>query len=173
MTSLQSVFALVAMVTLFSAGMVVSIRKMMHAALFLVLTLMGVAFMFATLGSGFFAIVQVLVYIGSIAILIIFAVMLTRNVMDPELPGSNRGWWFFIPVAVLIFAGIVAILSSWSAFSTVRDLSTFPGENILEFGKTLTDPNGFVIPFEIASILLVAAMVGAIYVAMDRRGGQG
>ncbi len=66
MTTLQVIFLMVAFGTLFSAGMVVSLRKMMHAALFLVLTLMGVAFMFSTLGSSFFAIVQVLVYIGSI-----------------------------------------------------------------------------------------------------------
>ncbi len=173
MTPSQIVFLLVAAATLFSAGMVVSIRRIMHAALFLVLALMGVAFMFATLGSGFFAIVQVLVYIGSIAILIIFAAMLTRNVMDAEVAGLNRGWWFFAPLALLIFAGIVLVLSSWSAFAALRDLSSAGGENILEFGKALTDPNGFVIPFEVASVLLVAALVGAIYIAMERRGGRG
>ncbi|NPV75831.1 MAG: hypothetical protein HPY59_05575 [Anaerolineae bacterium] len=173
MTPLQIVFLLVAAITLFSAVMVVSIRGMMHAALFLVLTLMGVAFMFATLGSRFFAIIQILVYIGSIAILIIFAVMLTRNIMDAEVASLNRGWWFFAPLALLIFASIVLVLSSWSAFATLRDLSSTSGENILEFGKALTDPNGFVIPFEVASVLLVAAMVGAVYIAMERRGGRG
>ena len=173
MTPLQIVFLLVAAATLFSAGMVVSIRRMMHAALFLVLALMGVAFMFATLGSGFFAIIQVLVYIGSIAILIIFAVMLTRNVMDAESAGLNRGWQLLAPLALLIFASIVLVLSSWSAFTVLRDLSGAGSENILEFGKAITDPNGFMIPFEAASVLLVAALVGAVYIAMERRGGRG
>ncbi|MCC6147282.1 MAG: NADH-quinone oxidoreductase subunit J [Anaerolineaceae bacterium] len=173
MTSLQIVFLVVAAVTLFSAGMVVSARKLMHAALFLVLTLMGVAFMFAMLGSGFFAVIQVLVYIGSIAILIIFAVMLTRNMMDSEAEASNRGWQILAPLSLLIFAGIITILSSWHAFTSVRDLSGTAGEDVVALGKALTDPNGFAIPFELASILLVAALAGAIYVAMERKGGRG
>lgn len=172
MTPLQLVFLAVAAVTLFSAVMVVSIRRMMHAALFLILALMGVAFMFAILGSGFFAIVQVLVYIGAIAILILFAVMLTRNIMDAGKSETNRGWWLVIPLAILIFAAITVILSSWSAFSTIHELQMASGETIIQLGKAFTDPGGYVIPFEVASVLLVAALVGAIYVAMERRGGH-
>lgn len=79
MTPIQIIFLIVALLTLGASVMVVSARRMMHAALWLILTLLGVAVMFATLESGFFTIVQVVVYIGAIAILILFAVMLTRR----------------------------------------------------------------------------------------------
>jgi NADH-quinone oxidoreductase subunit J len=79
MTPIQIVFLLVAAATLISAVMVVSARRIMHAALWLVLSLLGVAIIFVTLETSFFAVVQVIVYIGAIATLIIFAVMLTRR----------------------------------------------------------------------------------------------
>lgn len=92
MTTLQIVFLIIAAITLVSACLVVMTRKIMHAALWLVLSLMGVAMVYATLQSGFYAVVQVLVYIGAISTLIIFAVMMTRNVMEDVGPQSNRGW---------------------------------------------------------------------------------
>ncbi len=85
----QVIFILVAAVTLFSAVMVVSVRRMMHAALWLIVTLLGVAVLFVLLQAGFFAVVQVLIYIGAIAILIIFAVMLTRQVMSEKFPPTQ------------------------------------------------------------------------------------
>ena len=92
MSAAQVIFILVAAVTLFSAVMVVSVRRMMHAALWLIVTLLGVAVLFVLLQAGFFAVVQVLIYIGAISILIIFAVMLTRQVMSEKAPQLNRGW---------------------------------------------------------------------------------
>ncbi len=89
-TSLQVLFLAVAAVTLFSALMVVTTRKIMHAAMWLVLTLLGVAILFALLESRFFVVVQVIVYIGAIAILIIFAVMLTRRVMQETNHRSTK-----------------------------------------------------------------------------------
>jgi NADH-quinone oxidoreductase subunit J len=141
----------------------------MHAALWLVVTLFGVAAAFATLEAGFFAVIQVAVYIGAIAILIIFAVMLTRRTLEDDRTGLNRGW----PVALLASAGtlggLVFLLSRWSGFSTPARALPEGGENIAALGMALTAPAGFVVPFEVASLLLVAALVGAIYVAGDQR----
>ena len=81
---IQIFFLIVALITLVSAVMVVTVRRMMHAALWLILSLFGVALFFAMLDSAFFAVVQLIVYIGAIAILVIFAVMLTRRVMDDQ-----------------------------------------------------------------------------------------
>ncbi|TLN01404.1 NADH-quinone oxidoreductase subunit J, partial [bacterium] len=118
MTSLQIIFLLIAAITLISAGMVVMTRRIMHAALWLVLTLMGVAVLFATLQSGFYAVVQVLVYIGAISTLIIFAVMMTRHVMEDVGPQSNRGWGLALVFTVALFAGISGVLLSWDGMQT-------------------------------------------------------
>ena len=113
MTALQIIFLFVAAITLASAAMVVSARRMMHAALWLVLALAGVAVIFAMLDAGFFAVVQVLVYIGAIAILIIFAIMLTRRAWEDVGPQLNRGWWLAALAAVGVFAGLAVVIVSW------------------------------------------------------------
>lgn len=167
MTPLQIVFLIIAGVTLASAVMVVSARRMMHAALWLVLTLFGVAALFATLESGFFTIVQVVIYVGAIAILIIFAVMLTRrNVQEENVPANRFAWLAAIGAAGL-FAGLVFVLSGWQNFSAVRP--EIAGENIAELGQALVSPDGFVIPFEVASVMLIGALIGAIYVAGEKK----
>lgn len=172
MTAMQITFLMVSAVTLVSAVLVVSVRKMMHAALWLVLTLLGVAVLFALLESRFFTVVQVLVYIGSIAILIIFAVMLTQKVMVDTGPQVNRNFWLAALVSFGSFAGIVAALAQWPAFSTAQRVVPAGGEDLVALGKALVDPNGYVIPFEIASVLLLAALTGAIYIAVERKGVQ-
>src|SRR3970282_1539349 len=93
MTGEQIIFLIVGAATLLSALMVVTSRDLVHAALWLVATLFGVAIIYTLLNAGFLAVVQVVVYIGAIAILFIFAVMLTRRQMSETGPGVNRGWW--------------------------------------------------------------------------------
>src|SRR5574342_928495 len=105
MTGEQIIFILVALFTLGSGFMVVTTRNLVHAALWLVSTLFGVAVTFALLSASFLAVVQVVVYIGAIAILFIFAVMLTRKDMRDKGPQMNRNWWFGVLLAVLTFGG--------------------------------------------------------------------
>lgn len=168
MTSMQILFLVVAGVTLISACMVVMTRRIMHAALWLVLTLLGVAVLFATLQSGFYAVVQVLVYIGAISTLIIFAVMMTRNVMEDVGPQSNRGWGLALIFSAALFAGISGVLLSWDGMHTaLMELPAVNGENIQKFGLSLVDPMGYLIPFEVASVLLLAALVAAIFLTGD------
>lgn len=169
MSGLQIIFIIVAAVTLFSALMVVASRKMMHSALWLVLALLGVAMMFATLQAGFFAVVQLLVYIGAISILIIFTLMLTRKVMDDENPQVIKGWWLPALMAVLLFGLTVGFLATWDDFNAMLNELPAGSENIAGLGMALVDPAGYVIPFEVASVLLIAALVGAIYIAVERK----
>lgn len=170
MTALQIVFLVVAALTLVSAGMVVSARRMMHAALWLVLTLLGVAVLFATLESGFFTVVQLVIYIGAIAILIIFSVMLTRrDLQEEEGPRLNRFAWMSGVAAAAVFSGLVAALGAWQQFNAARP--QFAGEDVAELGKALVSPDGYVLPFEVASVLLIGALIGAIYVASEQRKG--
>jgi NADH-quinone oxidoreductase subunit J len=172
-TPLQIVFILVSLVTILSAIFVVSLRKIFHAALWLIVTLMGVAIIFALLEASFFAAVQILVYIGAIAIILIFAIMLTRNIMSDEEMQINRSWGI-VMLLVLIFAVIfISQLSSSAVISTTLVPLEFQGqESIIAFGEGLLDPAGYALPFELASLLLLGALVGGVYIAMDKKGGE-
>jgi NADH-quinone oxidoreductase subunit J len=169
---IQIFFLIVAAITLVSAVMVVTVRRMMHAALWLVLSLFGVALLFGLLDAGFFAMVQVIVYIGAIAILVIFAVMLTRHVMDEQVRQTTRNWWAALVAVVILFAGIAGVANSWIHFQVGPGLR--PDDQIItQFGEALVNPAQYAIPFEVASVLLLAAMIGAIYIAVERKGGKG
>lgn len=170
MTPLQIIFLVVSTLTLFAALMVVTSRNMMHAALWLVLALMGAAILFALLEARFFVVVQLLVYIGAIAILIIVGVMLTRQIASDPGPQVNPGWWAAALASGALMVGAVWVLSTWDGFHTLQRAATSGGEDIRELGLALTDPSGFLIVFELASILLLAAMVGAIFIAGRGRG---
>ncbi len=117
MTAEQIIFLVVALFTLGSGFMVVTTRNLVHAALWLVSTLFGVAVTYALLNASFLAVVQVVVYIGAIAILFIFAVMLTRKDMRDQGPQMNRNWWVGALLAVLTFGGLFFLLQSWSGMS--------------------------------------------------------
>ncbi len=170
MSGLQIIFLVIGALTLVSAVLVVSGRRIMHAALWLIMALFGVAAMFATLEAGFFAAVQVAVYIGAIAILIIFAVMLTRRSMEDTGPQVNPNWWFAAVLSAGTLMGLVLLLSRWSGLNTLSKALPAEGENLVSLGKALVSPSGYLVPFEVASILLVAALIGAIYVAGEPKG---
>jgi len=169
MTGEQIIFILVALFTLGSGFMVVTTRNLVHAAFWLVSTLFGVAVTFALLNATFLAVVQVVVYIGAIAILFIFAVMLTRKDMRDQGPQMNPGWWFGALIAVLAFAGLFFLLQGWSGLSATAADIPEGFDAISELGTVLVSPDAYVLPFEVASVLLVAALVGAVYVAFNRK----
>ena len=169
MTGEQIIFLIVGAATLLSGLMVVTTRNLIHAALWLVATLFGVAIVYTLLNAGFIAVVQVVVYIGAIAILFIFAVMLTRKEMRDQGAQANSNWWAGALVAIATFAGLAFLLQSWSGFSkTAADIpSGF--DAISQLGDALTSPAGYVLPFEVASVLLLAALVGAVYLAFNKK----
>jgi NADH-quinone oxidoreductase subunit J len=168
MTVEQIVFLITGVFTLLSGLMVVTTRNLVHAALWLVSTLFGVAVIYALLNASFIVVVQVVVYIGAIAILFIFAVMLTRKDMRDSGPQHNKNWWAGAFVAVATFAGLAFLLQSWSGFS--KTASAFPEfDAVGALGDALVRPDMFVLPFEVASVLLLAAMVGAVYVAFNKK----
>jgi NADH-quinone oxidoreductase subunit J len=169
MTGTQLVFIVIGLVTLIAALGVVTTRNMVHAALFLIVTLFGVAVMYVLLSAGFFAVVQVVIYIGAISILFIFAVMLTRNIGATDQSAINRGWLLALFLSLVLFVGVFLALQPWSGFTTLAPPLANNAPTIQELGMALVSANGYVIPFEIASVLLVAAMVGAIYVAWGRK----
>jgi NADH-quinone oxidoreductase subunit J len=143
-----------------SALMVAAVRNLLHAVLFLVLSFVGVAGLYITLSADFVAMVQVLIYAGAIAVLMLFAIMLT-----PRAARDNADGIFWAPALVL--AGLVATTISLIATRTewaVSDRGPF-SQTASVIGEALLDP--FVLPFEIASVVLVAAMIGAIVIVRE------
>jgi NADH-quinone oxidoreductase subunit J len=169
MTVEQIIFLIVGAVILFAGLMVVTVRDLVHAALWLIVTLFGVAVLYALLNASFLAVVQVVVYIGAIAILFIFAVMLTRRQAADTGASVNKNWWAGALIAVVTFAGLAFMLQSWSGFS--KQAATIPSgfDAVNQLGDALTSPMGYVLPFEVASVLLLAALVGAVYLAFNKK----
>lgn len=166
MTPEQIFFLLAGLFTLTSAIMVVVSPKLVHAALWLIVTLAGIAALFVLLEAGFLAVVQVAIYIDAIAILIIITVMLTRRVMRETDPQVNRNWLLAGVASAVLFAALMAVLSQLPGIQEGAALTVVDQEITLKsLGRGLVDVNQFVLPFEVASILLVAAMIGAIVVS--------
>lgn len=172
MTPIQAVFLFTAAGILWSAYMVVNRRNLVHAALYLVITLFGVAVLFVLLEAGFLAVIQILVYIGAIAILMIFAVMLTRGDVDnlPEPNNANSSWVAML--ALLFFSSLVLLLSQWPAIANVSPAIDASRDTVVELGTALVSPQAFVIPFELASVLLLAALIGALVIARPQKKDQ-
>ena len=165
MSGVEIVFLIVALITLYAALEVVTTNNMIHAALWLIVTLLGVAAMFVLLNAPFLAVVQVMIYIGAIAILMIFAIMLTRGVGKAEENQVNKNWPIAALFGFLMFAGLAYML-----ITSGRGTSTMPfledsSATIAELGKALVSPEAYVLPFELASVLLLAALIGAIVIA--------
>ena len=131
------------------------------------------AILYAGLNAGFLAVVQVVVYIGAIAILFIFAVMLTRRDMRDQGPQHNRGWWLAAAVSTLTLRALVWILGGWPGGSRVAEAMPADFDAVGLLGEALISPDAFVLPFEVASVLLVTALIGAVYAAFTRPSGEG
>jgi NADH-quinone oxidoreductase subunit J len=110
-----------------------------------------------------------LIYVGAIAILIIFAVMLTQRSLENQGKQLNASTLVTLIVILIIFSGLVLSIRQWMPiFGTASPL---PVEHLDlgNLGLALTDPQGFALPFEVTSILLLAAMIGSIYIAYERK----
>jgi NADH-quinone oxidoreductase subunit J len=165
MTAEQIIFLLIGALILVSAFKVVTSGKLMHAALWLVAALFGVAVLYAILQASFLAVVQVVIYIGAIAILFIFADMLTRKEIRDQVPQNRPNWGVPALLGLLILAGLVfIIINQPNVFRTAQALPDGL-DTIRALGTALVSPNAYVLPFEVASVLLLAALVGAVFIA--------
>ncbi len=165
MTGPQIAFLIISALTVASALLVVTGRNLVRSALWLVVTLFMVAAVFTTLEANFMAVVQIVVYIGAIAILILFAVMLTRKVMNDTQPQTNSNWWMGAIVSGVIFVGILLMILSVDM--PARPADDVSGQ-IVGLGNAFVSPDAFILPFEVASVLLIAALIGGIAIAMPR-----
>lgn len=163
-------FGILTLLTVGGALAVVIDRNLFHSALWLLLSLFGVAGLFVLLNAPFLAAVQVLVYMGAIVILIIFAIMLTRRMMGISETVNNQ-WWVGAIVAIIAFLVIAFVLAQAGTGAhplLVREpLTTLSGRTVTDLGIALVDPNQYGLPFELASLLLTGAMIGAIVIARE------
>lgn len=158
-------FILVAALTFGAALMVVTVRNLVHAALWLIVTLAGIAILFVFLSAGFLAVAQVVIYIGAISILMIFAIMLTRNVAKEQEQQLNSHWFGALIVSVGLFGILVVLLSQLSDIGMTAPVLPDGYDALKLLGVALVAPNGYLLPFELASVLLLAALIGSIVVA--------
>ncbi len=164
------VFWILAFVSVVSAILVVSLKNIFHCALFLILCLFSVAGIYILLHAEFLAAAQVLIYVGAVAILMIFAIMLTSNLASAAIRQSNEN------VLVSAFVSIVFAFAMFIMLGGTRSIwheikpAVAGGQteyNILYLGKLLMTK--YVLPFEVVSVLLLAAMIGAIVLARKER----
>ncbi|MFA6599693.1 MAG: NADH-quinone oxidoreductase subunit J [Candidatus Omnitrophota bacterium] len=156
-------YALLAVTAVAAVG-VVTLANIFHAALCLVAVLIGVAAVYAALSAGFLAAVQILIYVGAIMTLVIFAIMLTERIATPASGTANR---LVFPAA--LGSLVLFIVLSRLIFSTAWPLR--PGGNAPltaeDLGRALMGP--YALPFEVISVVLVAALVGALVIARKDR----
>jgi NADH-quinone oxidoreductase subunit J len=162
--AVQIAFGAVALLAVGGGFGVVTGRNLVHAALSLIVALFGVAGLFVLLEAPFLAAVQVLIYIGAIAVLIMIAIMVARVAGEQE--SVNRQWPLALLIGVILLVTLGMVLVN--QFGDVGAAQAAPPENSLALlGASLVNPNAFVLPFEVASVLLLAAMIGAIVIARD------
>lgn len=155
-------FGIMALITLGAGVATVSARNVFHSGLFLVATFFGVAGLYLLLEAEFLAVVQVLIYIGAISVLILFAIMLTRGLMRPSPVAFNSQWPFALVLAVALFGAILllAVRFPWPQFQ-----ATVTADLTAPLGAALIGP--YVLPFEVVSVLLLAALIGAFVIARE------
>ena len=156
-------FYILAAITIVSAICAMSMRNLVHCALFLALTFLGVAGLFLQLNAGFVAFAQILVYVGAVAILIVFAILLTRGTEQPEEKISSS------LLLGLPLAAVVAAILVNAALST-KLVAAAPGAtapSVREIGMALMTTH--VIPLEVVGLLLTVALMGAVVLALPEQ----
>jgi NADH-quinone oxidoreductase subunit J len=139
---------------------VVTTKNVVHAALYLVVVLAGVAAQYILLAAEFTAVVQVLVYIGAIVVLFLFGIMLTRARIGREGDLDNDQRFLSLSVSTILATFLCTIL--WEAFGRQK-IAFGPVQTSGDVGLSIFQD--YVIPFEVVSVLLLAALVGAVVIA--------
>ena len=157
-----AIFYFIALITVVSAGMVAFSRNIIYSAFSLLGTFMGVAGIYIFLGADFVAAAQVLIYVGGILVLILFAVMLTHRITDVAITNRAAG-----RIPALLIVGVLVFL----LIQTIKETTWVTAKELVYAPTTATIGDQFLeqylLPFELASVILLAAMIGAV--ALSRK----
>ncbi|MEK7274301.1 MAG: NADH-quinone oxidoreductase subunit J [Candidatus Desantisbacteria bacterium] len=153
-------FFVLAAIGIICGVLVVTVRNLVHAVLFLAVFLLSVAGLFITLEAEFLAIIQVFIFVGAIVVLFMFLIMLTYKVSDMAVPQGNRLKGAAIVVSGVLFCLIFYIMKAMKWNETAPITIT---DDVARIGKLLLGQ--YVLPFELVSFVLLAALIGAIVIA--------
>jgi NADH-quinone oxidoreductase subunit J len=159
---LSIVFLLTAILTVAGAVAAALLKNLVHCALSLTMTFAGLALLYLQLDAQFAGFSQILVYIGAVAILVVFAILLTRGAGVPEYRGYSTSW-----LLGLVIAGGVFALLGWAVVKSLpaaSPASAAPAITVQSIGAALM--SSYVLPLEIVAVLLTVALIGAVIVAM-------
>ena len=162
---MDTAFWIISAVTVIGAMLAMTLRNLVHCVLALILFFFGIAAHYFLLHADFLGVVQILIYVGAVAVLILFAIMLTRHVTGTEGEREVLGgkWWAGMGTAVII-AGLL-----WAVIRRDEMTSMLPTgaatTSVAEIGKALV--MDWVVPFEAMGVLLTAALIGAVVIALE------
>ena len=171
------VFWVIAVSSIVAAIAVVQLKDLFRAALFLIVSFLAIAAMFVLLRAEFLAAVQVLIYVGAISVLIIFAILMTQDVEEGSPANSIR-----VPagIAAALFGAVaifVAVSTEWNILDVAIESGRIPSAIANEVADVFANSipgiatlliREFVLAFEVASLLLLAAVIGALALVRDR-----
>jgi NADH-quinone oxidoreductase subunit J len=163
-------FAILAALTVAGGLAAMMLRNTVHCALAVAVAFAGLALLFLGLDAQFAGFAQILVYVGAVAILVVFAILLTRSSETPATHVFSKTWLTGLVIAAAVFAVLAwAVLESRAALPHEQ---TDPQITVAQIGHALMGP--YVLPLEIVAVLLTAAMIGAVIVAMhETKRGNG
>ncbi len=167
-------FIIIAAVTLVSAACAMSLRNLVHCGLCLAITFGGLAAAYLHLSAEFVGFAQILVYVGAVAILIVFTILLTRNT-EVSLARGSRSWLAGLLVAIVVCASIAVPLLKSPSLQRGPAMTTKPNAEVRRIGEKLMTQ--YVIPLEAIALVLTAALLGAVVIAMrdepEKKVGRG
>jgi NADH:ubiquinone oxidoreductase subunit 6 (subunit J) len=163
MTRMSATFLILAAITLAGACAAMMLRGLVHCALAVAIAFAGLGTLYLNLGAQFLGLAQLLVYVGAIAVLIVFVILLTRG-GDSDAPPLPRA---ALPLTGLLVAGCIFAVLAWAVFHSFAahpaGTAATPA-TVRELGAVLMD--GYVLPLEVIGVMLTAALVGAVIIAM-------
>lgn len=155
----ELLFLLISAATVISAMIVAFSKKIVHSAFALLATLSGFAAFYVYLSADFMAVAQIMIYVGGILILILFGVLLTHRIYDTARKSAHNSFWLSMLGGVLFLAVLALVIfkSPWAAqiYKGFSATTTAIGTNIL---------TTYLLPFEVVSVLLLGALLGAVYI---------
>lgn len=162
-SDLPIAFIIIAAITLVSAAFAMSLRNLVHCGLCLAITFAGLAAAYLHLSAEFVGFAQILVYVGAVAILIVFTILLTRNT-EVSLARGSRSWLAGLLVAIVVCVSIAVPLLKSPSLQRTPALATPPNAEVKLIGEKLMTQ--YVIPLEAIALVLTAALLGAVVIAM-------
>ena len=155
-------FVILAVLTIASAVAAMNLRNLIHCALALSAAFAGMAGLYLQLDAQFVGFAQVLVYIGAVSILVVFAILLTRGGIGPEKDIFSRAWLSGMGVVVAVLGVLVYAISKSRVIQSIAPPQ--PEVTVQQIGDALM--HKYVLPLEVIGLLLTAALIGAVIIAM-------